>query len=202
MSTITMRKYARSEIDSPLRQGEIISNLIQTRLKAENHPPGELDIFDYERHPYLIVVTQDCDLEQDFKARHGDGKPHRLLPNVLLCMVHTAEDLVHHPDQSTIFKSSTVRNNFLTNKDERYHFLQAVRPEEDARGEGLPELGVEFKSYLTIPIEELYWRITVAEGSNRAQRRCRLVSPYLEHFTVRFHFYQTRVALPEDHTSD
>jgi hypothetical protein len=31
------------------------------------------------------------------------------------------------------------------NKDERYHFLQRIESGEDARGEGLAELSIDFK---------------------------------------------------------
>ena len=84
------------------------------------------------------------------------------------------------------------------NKDERYHFLQKVEPPDDALGQGLPELGLDFKRYFTVPTDEVYRRVELSE----AQRRCFLASPYLEHLSSRFAFYLSRVALPEDHLSE
>ena len=84
------------------------------------------------------------------------------------------------------------------NKDERYHFLQKAEAIDDVRGEGLPELGIDFKRYFTIPTEEVYWRVHQKE----AQRRCVLQSPYLEHLSSRFAYFLSRVALLEDHFSE
>jgi hypothetical protein len=83
------------------------------------------------------------------------------------------------------------------NKHERYHFLQLVEPSCDAQGTGLVELGIDFKRYFTLPTEEVYKRVEI--GS--AKRRCVLESPYLEHFSTRFAYYLSRVALPQDHAS-
>lgn len=191
--------YAASSARGPLRQGEIISNLIQVKLRPDSIGSTDgyrgLEIL----HPLAIIVTQDCDLEQDFKARFG-GKAgeHRLLPNILFCEVHTAQDMVFGERNRELLKSSTVRQNFANNKDERYHFLQKISSREDRLKEGLPELAIEFKRYFTIPTDEVYYRIKIQS----ARRRCRLKSPYLEHFSVRFHYYHYRIALPLDHATD
>jgi hypothetical protein len=111
--------------DGPLRQGEIVTGLIQARLNIDSINLPE-PIVDYIIHPY------------------------------------------------------------------------AIARDEDVMGEGLPELGIDFKRYFTISAAEVYIRL----DSNEIQRRCRLVSPYLEHFSTRFAYYQFRVALPADHYSE
>jgi hypothetical protein len=83
------------------------------------------------------------------------------------------------------------------NKDERYQFLQKVLPQEDADGEGIPELGIDFKRYFTVPTDEVYYRL-----ESGARRRCQMRSPYLEHLSTRFGYYQFRVALPAEHQSE
>jgi hypothetical protein len=83
-----------------------------------------------------------------------------------------------------------------TNKDERYQFLEKVPSESDALGKGLPELGIDFKRYFCLPTDEAYYRL-----ETDAMRRCRLRSPYLEHFSTRFSYFLSRVALPNDHRS-
>jgi hypothetical protein len=80
------------------------------------------------------------------------------------------------------------------NKDERYHYLRSVRPEEDLLSVGLEELTIDFKGYFTLPTDELYRQITVS-----VRRRCRLLSPYMEHLSLRFFQFQQRIGLPEDH---
>lgn len=183
-------------IDDNIRQGEIITNLVQVKIDLDsigNEDYVGTDVV----HPIAIVVTQDCDLEQDYKARYKDGNPRRLLPNILFCEVETAKEMIYGERNSNVMKSNTIRDNFTRNDDFRFHFLQAAQVEEDILGEGLPEMGIEFKRYFTIPSDEVYYRIRIGE----AKRRCKLNSPYLEHFSTRFHYYHYRVALPDDHSS-
>jgi len=137
-------------------------------------------------------VTQDCDLLWDFNERQKEDRAsHKLLPSTLLCEVHTADEL---RGRNRIDSDSWRR--VRENKDERFHYLRGVRPEEDALRQGLPNLAVDFKRYFSIPTDELYAQLRAEDG---AHRRTHLLSPYLEHFCSRFAYFQQRVALPEDH---
>lgn len=139
-------------------------------------------------HRYVIVVSQDCDLEQDWKSRQaGKGGT---LPNVLF----------FHGTELTIFRTdlppgSKIWTRVSQNKDERYQVLEGVPSADDARKEGVPDLGIDFKRYFTLSTEDIYYQV-----ENNAQRRARLVSPYLEHFCVRAFAFQSRVALPAEHS--
>ena len=93
--------------------------------------------------------------------------------------------------------SSTDTSPKRSSKDERYQFLQKALASEDGENEGPPELGVDFKRYFPVPTDELDWR-----GNSELKGRCRLVSPYLEHFCSRFSGFMNRVALPAEHLSD
>ncbi len=177
--------------NDPLRQGEICSELIQVHLAVDTVGLAESAV-EQKVHPYAVILTQDCDLEQDFKARHGQNKPDKMIPNLLFCEIVTAEQL-----RGTTGITSELWKRIRQNKDERYHFLQKVEPGDDAAGKGLPELGMDFKRYFTLPTEEVYKRIEIGE----AKRRCVLVSPYLEHLSTRFAAFLSRVALPQDHAT-
>jgi len=150
-------------------------------------------------HPFAIVVTQDCDCEQDFKKRQvNDLVSDKIIPSILFCEVVAAEQLRNRDKDNKVREiNSTVWGQVRINKNERYHFLESVPAESDVLGEGLPELALDFKRYFTIPTEEVYYRLEIGE----AKRRCHLISPYLEHLTSRFNYFQYRIALPEDHTS-
>jgi hypothetical protein len=189
------RVYARSSLDGPLRQGEILTDLIQLVLDPENINFDESAVIPAIPiiHPFAITVSQDCDLDWDFRARQGDDEKQRLLPNVLFCVVATASELRDRTDIN-----SSIWSSIKINKNERYHFLQKAEPSEDILNEGLPELGIDFKRYFTIPTNELYFQLKSAQ----ARRRCRLISPYLEHLNTRFAYFLSRVALPEDHYSE
>jgi hypothetical protein len=141
------------------------------------------------------VLTQDCDLENDFKTRSKKSESgvsaEGVLPNVLLCEVITVAAL------RITAPGSDVWRKVKANKDERYHVLESAAAWADALKEGLPPLGIDFKRYFTIPTDELYFQI----GSG-AKRRCRLISPYREHLSTRFSAFLARVALPLPHHID
>jgi hypothetical protein len=82
-----------------------------------------------------------------------------------------------------------------SNSNERFHVLPAVTVECDTLGQGLPSLGIDFKRYFTIRTDELYARLEV-----EARRRCYLHSAYGDHLSVRFSYFQMRVALPEEYS--
>jgi len=191
------RIYVPSANGGALRQGEILTGVVQAvvGLGTRLADVSELRV-NLKAHPYAVVVTQDCDLDWDFKTRQEtpdepESSSPKTVPNILLCEVDTAERLRKD------FNTKTW-NQVKTNKNERYHFLQKIGPEEDLHAQGLPELAVDFKRYFTLPTGELYYRIQ----SGEARRRCRLGTPYVEHFAQRFHFFQSRIALPAEHESE
>ncbi len=182
-----IRIYESSVLDGALRQAEIVSDIVQVKLQSgeqENKPPGVELV-----HPFAVILSQDCDLNWDFKARQENRQ--FSLPNVLFCEVVTAQEL-----RGTQEIRSDIWKRIRQNQDERYQFLQAIPPENDAQGLGLPELGLDFKRYFTIPTEEVYRQVVVS-----AKRRTRLLSPYAEHLGSRFFQFQSRVALPTEHFS-
>lgn len=192
--------YQRSPIGKAIKQGEIISNLTQLipDLLSLRTTEGNKKLNPII-HPYAIVVSQDCDLDWDFKARQpsnpgGKDLRAKLLPNILFCEVVTAPEVRFHPIEKP---NAEAWNRIKINKDERYQFLQKVEPDDDAQSEGSPELVIDFRRYFTISTEEVYFRL-----EKEAYRRCHLQSPYLEHFSTRFNYYQFRVALPGDHISE
>jgi hypothetical protein len=172
-----------------LRQGEILSGLVRHTLDAKkfgDHPLGMMKT----EHPYVVVMSQACDLEQDFNVRMKDGTEQ--LPDVLFCQLPTAEQLRSGISGSEIWKR------IKSNKDERYHFFEKIMPECDLLGSGLPELGADFKRYFTVPTAEVYRWLELGI----TQRRSVLTSPYLEHLSTRFSYFLSRVGLPHNHVSE
>jgi hypothetical protein len=181
---------------SQLRQGEILTNVNLIQIKPATLGTSEIEFLPLI-HPIAFILTQDCDLEQDFHVRHPVIRPSdKLLPTVLLCQVFTAVELRGDVKKTGI--NSAMWNRISLNKDERYHFLQRIEQGADRLNEGLPELAIDFKKYFTIPTDELYRRIEIGE----AQRRCVLISPYMEHLCDRYAAFLSRIALPLDHVSE
>lgn len=175
-----------------LRQGEIITGLVLRRLTLASIEQDTEDRLVEVQYPICAILTQDCDLEQDYVKREAGETGHTaVLPSILLCEVFEAEALRGRSLNSKEWSRIRVNN------DERYHFLERVPRDQDGLGEGLPELGIDFKRYVTVPTGELYLRIR----RGAVQRRCKLASPYLEHLSTRFAYDLHRVALPRQHES-
>ena len=183
--------YRPSPNEGALRQGEILANVIELRVTIDSLKAGGSPDLSRIIHPYAMVVSQDCDLAQDFIEREKDQKKvSRLIPSILFCQVIDAATL-----KSTV--DGRTWDRVKINKDERFHFLQTIRPDQDKEHQGLPELGIDFKRYFSIPTEEVYFRL-----QSEIKRRCVFFSPYLEHLSTRFYYFQSRVALPLDHVSE
>jgi hypothetical protein len=172
-----------------------VSGLVQRKVRV-----GTIDsdspLIDSDTCPFTIIMTQDCDLDSDFYARQGERSSHKILPNILFCEMTPLEHLREQARQTGAVMGSDAWGRVRKNQVERYHALEQISPGEDLLGQGLPELGIDFKRYFTIPTDEVYDRLAHGEF----QRRCRLRSPYLEHLSTRFAYFLYRVALPEELT--
>ena len=187
-------------LSGALRQGEILTNVVELQIKLETITSIEAEA-DYSakpvKHPFAIVVSQDCDLEQDFNFRFNDvGNVRHELPSILFCQVMEAKQFIKGP-HNHLFNSSTFKGNFEKNIDFRFHFLQEVPAEFDLFRDGVPELAMEFKRCFSMPTAEVYHRIKLSQ----TERRFHLLSPYREHFCDRFHNFNNRIALPEEYES-
>jgi len=189
--------YERSPADGSLQQGDVLSVLHHQFLNLEGLQAGQLVVDEVER-AYVIVVSQSCDLEWDYEARRLAGEPDKFLPSIMLCDALTAEEVRSRKSlKGEVINNSKLWDPLRKNKDERFHFFEAVPRGEDADGVGIPELVVDFKRYFSMPTTELYWKL----AQDGTKRRTRLKVPYLEHFASRFFQYQSRVATPRQHLS-
>lgn len=182
------------DASTSLRQAEILSNVVehQVNLTSLKNSSNGIKI-DRREHPYAIVLTQDCDLDWDYRSRYGSQRNEaKLIPAVLFCEVVEASQIRHRADiNSQVWKKIKV------NKDERYQFISETPMNKDLKNQGLPELGIDFKRYFTVPCDELYWQIE----AGICNRRTQLMSPYIEHLSHRFCNFLSRIALPQDYES-
>lgn len=189
-------KYQLSIKNTPLRQGEILTDLVQY-----NPVSSELSLetkelsFDPVNHPYAIVVTQDCDLDWDYKARQsGNSQLSKLLNSIILCEISTAKEVRDTADNM----NSKEWNLVQSHRHERFYFFERIPLEYELEKTGLPELTADFKKVFGIDSATLYRQIELGV----AKRRTVLSSPYLEHFSRRYHSFHGRVALPSQYESE
>lgn len=176
-----------ASVGAVLRQGEIISAYAQYQLDVDGMRQGVVELIPIP-HPYVVVLSQDCDLEQDY-ARRANGATDNLLASILFCAAAPADDDFRHGVGLNSNEWKKVRQN----NDPRFHFIRAAAADVDAAAMGFPELVVDFKQHFAVPTLEAYYAIETA------RRRCRLVTPYVEHLSGRFTAQLSRVALPLDH---
>jgi hypothetical protein len=188
--------YQPSVKNISLRQGEILTNVVQYFPVSSEEPQvlGEPS-FDVIVHPYAIVVTQDCDLDWDYRARQeGGSQSTKLLNSVILCEIATAQEV--RASGGTM--NGNEWNLVKTQRHERFYFLEKIPSEGESEKEGLPELTVDFKKVFGLRPDDLYRQIDL----ELAKRRSILTSPYLEHFSRRYYSFHGRVALPAQYESD
>jgi hypothetical protein len=184
--------YLRSEQKSSLRQGEILTGVVQYNPIIDKTSQEELQ-FTPVVHPYAIVITQDCDLDWDYKSREMDNNPSKLLNSVILCEIDKAASI-----RQTDGMYRKEWDLIEAHRHERYYFLQKVSHECELEREGLPELTADFKRVFGIDTVALYSQIKLGI----VKRRTILASPYLEHFSRRYHSFHSRVALPLQYESE
>lgn len=175
---------------SRLEQGEVLADVRSFSLREireDDIPVGDMRTFSY-----AVIVTQDCDLEQDHTARFPQGgrdvAPDKLLFGVTLCGAYE-DKLVKaglHRGQAKKFGRSEWKA-VIKNQDPRYQFLGFVP------GAG-KILVVDFKDYFMAPCGFLYNEV----NSKNVSRVAQMDSPYKEHLLQRFAWYLMRVGLPVD----
>lgn len=119
--------YAPSPGAGPILQGEILSDLRQFHLTLESVRANQDFSADFKKHPWAIVVSQDCDLEQDFKAREGSGSQDKIIPNSLFCEMMTPGDFITKLKSTGGFPAK-IWDSIQQNNHPRYQFLENVPP--------------------------------------------------------------------------
>jgi hypothetical protein len=186
--------YNPAEAGGPLRQGELLSTVEQYVVhlaEASSHSPVGVERV---THPFAVILTQDCDLAQDFNVRSATSNPDRrpLIPGVLMCEVDLARNLKGDP--ARIAPGSDIWKRIIQNKDERFQYLRGLEASRDALGTGAEPLLVDFKRSFIVETAMLYEQLKKA-----TRRRAVLTSPYREQLSYRHACYIARVALPRDH---
>jgi hypothetical protein len=185
--------YRLATSTGSLRQGEILSSVNQHIIKSLPESPSGAVTVELITHPFAVVLTQDCDLAQDFSGRTKgtDVAIKQGIPNVLLCELDLAENMKRN---GSIAAGSDIWKRVIQNKDDRFQYLREVSPESDLEASGIEALIVDFKLIFTLPTDVLYRQLDTV-----VRRRCVLISPYVEHLCSRYAYFLSRVALPIDH---
>ena len=154
-------------------------------MDSDGNPEGTLRTYNY-----AVVLSQDCDLEQDYNARQESDQENldKHLFGILLCGVYEEDEV-----RAGIYRNGAARLGskewkfVQQNTSPRYQYLGYV-PGPDCK------LVVDFKDYFFVPVTYLYEQIN--RGATR--RIASMDSPWKDHLLQRFGFYMIRVGLPMD----
>lgn len=170
-------------------QGDIFNNIeIKITIQTDNN----LEIRDIT-FPYIVVLTQDCDLSEDYLCREGLRKTgesqDKYLQSILICPLFLAEDFRSGNHLSMIdlkmqHQNSGLWGTIINNKNERYHHFNIDRKNQ------IDELVADFKFYYTIPRNNLYKDADI-------NYKISINKLFRESLSQRFAYYLSRIGLPE-----
>jgi hypothetical protein len=176
----------------PLRQGEIIQNLQEVVPDASGNDSltdATQRIAAYQiEHPFAIIVSQDCDLTQDCRARaQPNPKLDTLLVHIQFCELFPAYEIKDRGMDSKEWRQ--VKGNKLA----RYHHMDEASIGSDEQST-VPDLCADFKRTFSLDVAYTYWLVS----SGAAVRKATVPDPYLRDFIHRLHSFLSRVPLPDD----
>ena len=138
---------------------------------------------------FFVVLTQACDLEQDYKNRNEEKETDdKKIQSVLVCPAYLSNKFRkgEHLNETGLkmepHNSPSSWNIIKNNNNLRYHLLKGNFSMK------VPELIIDFKHYYTIPIEIVY--------NCKEHYLCSLDHLFKEDLSQRFAAYLSRVGLP------
>lgn len=178
--------------DSRIHQCDVFRNVPFYESYSEKDGGFELSVLEF---PFAIILTQECDLEQNVKERstcldaEATIKKHdKFLVSLLCAPLYNAEHLFSGDHLSALNISAEKKNSdqksyIKSNREPRYHYI-----EFDGSIEIVPSV-IDFKHYFSLSLLYL-------EGSMENQV-CSIKPIFREAISQRFSNYLSRIGLPE-----
>ena len=171
-------------------QGDIFRDI--EYIESVSEKQGVL-VVDKIRFPLVVVLTQDCDLVQDYGVRWSrkcTQNEDKVLFSVLVAPLYNAEHVYtgKHLDelgmQMEPINKKKSPGNYLRNNDRpRYHFLQF--PPDTS----IVDSVIDFKHYFSVNVEYL----KKIKGTHFVRK---IADLYREDISQRFAAFLARIALP------
>lgn len=181
----------RDDPGDRLRQGDILRNV---DFPVYSEVDAEKAVLRVVRFPLAVVLSQDCDIEQDYGLLVGEEAGGSRLVSVLMAPLYEMSDAISGEHLSLLMikmpslpsgKKSQSAIDLKQNKNPRYHCLPLSQAQE-----GQPDLIADFKHYFSVSSRYL---VSIRERA--------LIAPlndlYREDLCQRFAAYLTRIGLPQ-----
>lgn len=181
----------RKKKSNRIEQGDIYKNISFIEYVIEKKGNIEVSKIIF---PLVIVLTQDCDLEQDRVIRSGKSKStnqDKQLLSVLVAPIYNADHVFQGEHWSeigaemrSIAKNKTAGTNLMNNETPRYHYIEFPG--------GIP-IGpsiIDFKHYFSVNVEYVL-------KAKKSDFVCSISPLYREDISHRFASFLSRIGLPE-----
>lgn len=185
----TYREPAPGEVE----QTSILRDVTIPEVRGALGESVEVSVSTY---PWMVVLTQDCDLRLDLLARAGQpaiegGNPvakDKILRSILLCPAFPCD----HVLAGTYIEgghrwAGTEKKILQSNREDRYHVLPIAKPIEES-------IVLDFKLVSAAPPEYVY----VWLRANPKHSIAVLRPPFRDRLIQRFLNYVGRIALPDE----
>jgi len=178
------------ENEERITQGDVFRNVEFIEYILEEN--GEIEVSKI-LFPYVVVLTQDCDLAQDYKFRWSEEeiKSHdKWLLSVLVAPLYNLEQVYEGSHLSeldmkmvTISRKRTPGKNLVQNETARYHSI------EFPKDVPIVSSVVDFKHYFSVNVNQL-------KRQKSEKFVCQISELYRENLSHRFSSYMSRIGLP------
>lgn len=178
--------------DRKIRHGDVIRDV--EYLEHADIKDGIIDLSIIE-FPLVVVLTQDCDLAQDYKFRWSRAEvknEDKYLLSVLVAPMYNYEHVIKGEHLSEIEMgmtvlsagSATLIQKIQDNEIPRYHYL------EFPSSTNIVPTIIDFKHYFSVPTKYL--------KSHKANNfECQIAPVNREDLQQRFSSFLSRIALPD-----
>ena len=170
-------------------QGDILRDVLLVEMHFTDETGGNYKV-EEKKLPYIVVLTQDCDLEQDFIKRNKIAEKHdKYMESILVCPAYQAESFregthLEKFDLTMERWNSEKYAQIKKQQNDRFHFLGGYQPFQ------VPDLVIDFKHYYTIPRDIAYFLMK----NNHYLASLRQL--FREDLSHRFSFFLSRIGLP------
>lgn len=142
---------------------------------------------------YMVIMSQDCDLERDYANRmesgNSDKNQDKFIHQILVCPAYPSKQLkegIHFSELGVKMEKieSATRWNLITlNEIPRYHYLKRDKQLQ------VPDLVIDFKHFFTIQRDFIY-------EARKEHYLATIDELFREELSQRFANYLSRIGLP------
>ena len=175
-----------------IHQGDIFKNVEHAEYAVEENGIVEVSMIVF---PLVIVLSQDCDLEQDHNFRYKEPRPttqDKYLLSVLVAPLYNVEHFYSGEHLSELGltmatferrKEKTANKSLKNNEIPRYHYLEF--PDDIPI---VPSV-IDFKNYFSVNVQYV-------QKSKPQNFVCKVSELFREDICLRFANFLSRIGLP------